>query len=314
MSAENVLYLFIVNGLSRELRQARELELDSSNFGKNKAVGRCVGSSLNSDAAIGEVLSLEGIQHVASELLCLVQQNLLSSQVVGTEESSQVTDDGLKELDLLGRVLGHGELCLDPLQRLIELVVEAHDDKGVQTVDHCCAPAVEGVPESSADRLNLIVSPGVCPVSLPGVLESIPDRLQASFTLQSSLLCLCRELELDLFQACSGALAADSLEPVLGRAGQSVGGFENNLRRLLGVGVRVVGVARNSVLIRDSNSALDEGFRPSFSETLWWVDDEPECCQAHKNQEQDKQLAQVDGVASADDGGRVTFDEVFEAD
>ena len=85
---------------------------------------------------------------------------------------TSIPDGSLKEVDVL--VDPEVELLCHPVPGLCVLLLEVHDEHGVERVDDGQAES-EPVLASLGDRTQVVVAPGKASIGAPSMLKSIKD-------------------------------------------------------------------------------------------------------------------------------------------
>ena len=87
---------------------------------------------------------------------------------------TSIPDGSLKEVDVL--VDPEVELLCHPVPGLCVLLLEVHDEHGVERVDDGQAES-EPVLASLGDRTQVVVAPGKASIGAPSMLKSIKDQV-----------------------------------------------------------------------------------------------------------------------------------------
>src|SRR5262249_15427191 len=111
---------------------------------------------------------VEGRQQAVAEVGGQVQQTLITGQLVTAQQTAQQPDGDLKILDF--DVFVEGQVVHDQLASLVGFVGESHQDQRIESVyrSHQQRNTVP-IAIATAQRLELIVTPGILLVSVPGV-------------------------------------------------------------------------------------------------------------------------------------------------
>jgi hypothetical protein len=171
---EGVLRFLEEDRLPGQSRQRAELENESPDLGRVRA--RAAGlAGLQVDVHVGHARGrVEDGQKARSKLLRQAQKAGVPCHLVAGEESSQEAD---RDLEILDRdVPVEGELFDDQGFRLLGLVLETQKNQRIQRIDRrheeWAAIPVAGGP---AHGPQLVVTPGVPLVGLPGEEKFLPD-------------------------------------------------------------------------------------------------------------------------------------------
>jgi hypothetical protein len=125
------------------------------------------------DGGVGQAaVGVESFQEALAQVLGAVEEHLVARELVGTEQSSELTNGGLKERNFavlsidslvrfdfelnLGRVgrtgtynVGKVEVSVNPISTFLELITHVHNVKGVQSIDDGYTK-----PKKSSDRVS----------------------------------------------------------------------------------------------------------------------------------------------------------------
>jgi len=163
--------------------QIQKLELEGSHLRQNGSSAsparRTTLSSGQVDGGVGQAaVGIESLQESLTQIFGAIQEHLVARELVGTEQSSELANSGLKERNFAVNV-GKVEVSVNPISTFLKLISHVHNVKSVQSVDDGYTHS-QPVRVGLGNRLKFITTPSKAFVGIPSVSHGIFDGISAS--------------------------------------------------------------------------------------------------------------------------------------